>query len=241
MTMRLNPFRLMLLAVVLAVVATPVCAAQSAPSSDTEARVAQLRTLLSSDQGTAMLDLLGDPRVRQAILQQADAVTPREAGFATAGEMMDDALTGVRARLWGLATELTRVPDELAQAWARLRSQLPGSELARLVGILVVFLAGGIGAQMLFFRLMRPWREHFNTLTLATPRERASAVSERLLFGTLIIVAFAAGSMGAFLLFAWPPLTGSIILGYLLAFLVVRLGLTATRFFLAPTAERLRL
>ena len=47
--------------------------------------------------------------------------------------------------------------------------------------------------------------------------------------------------MGAFLLFAWPPLTGSIILGYLLAFLVVRLGATSTRFFLAPTAERLRL
>ena len=66
-------------------------------------------------------------------------------------------------------------------------------------------------------------------------------VCERLLFVMLIIAVSAAGSMGTFLLFAWPPLTGSIILGYLLAFLAIRLGMTATRFFLAPSAERLRL
>ena len=57
----------------------------------------------------------------------------------------------------------------------------------------------------------------------------------------LMIGAFAGGSMGTFLLFAWPPLTGSIILGYLLAFVAIRLAMTATRFFLAPGAERLRL
>jgi small-conductance mechanosensitive channel len=201
----------------------------------------QLRTLLLSDQGAAILDLLGDPQVRQAILRDSEAVPPRQAGTATAGEMMDDMLTGVRVRLRGLAAEFAHIPDELQQVWTRLRSQLPGSELPRLVGSLAVFLAGGIGTQMLLFRLARPWREHFNGLTLATPRERASAMCERLLFATLIIAAFTTGSMGAFLLFAWPPLTGSIILGYLLAFLVVRLAATSTRFFLAPTAERLRL
>jgi moderate conductance mechanosensitive channel len=78
-------------------------------------------------------------------------------------------------------------------------------------------------------------------LTLETPRQRLSAVCERLVFVILIIAVSAAGSMGTFLLFAWPPLTGSIILGYLLAFLAIRLGKTVIRFFLAPNAERLRL
>jgi moderate conductance mechanosensitive channel len=216
-------------------------AKDAAPAADDAARLAQLRALLASDQGAAILDLLGDPQVRQAVLRDGAAVQSHQDGSATAGEMMDDMLTGVRARLWGLAAELTHIPDELQQVWVRLRSQLPGSELLRLVGFLAVFLAGGIGTQMLLFRLARPWRAHFSALTLATPRERASAVGERLLFATLIIAAFTAGSMGAFLLFAWPPLTGSIILGYLLAFLVVRLAATSTRFFVAPTAERLRL
>ena len=155
--------------------------------------------------------------------------------------MMDETLTSVRTRLWTLADSLTRIPDELLRVSERIRSALPGSEPIRLVVCIAVFLAAGIGAQMLFLWAARPWRVHFGTLTLATPRDRIAAVVERLAFATLVIAAFAAGSMGAYLLFAWPPLTGSIILGYLLAFLAIRLSLTATRFFLASTAETLRL
>ena len=185
---------LLLLPFVCIAVAMPFFAARAAETSsaDMQARVAQLRTLLSSDQGTTILDLLGDPRLRQAVLQDADPNTPNRVAAATAGEMMDETLTGIRARLWNLAAELGHMPDELKRVWYRM--QLPGSELLRSIGCLVVFLAGGIGAQHLFFRLARPWRVHFDALTLATPRRRASVVCERLLFATLIIAAFAAGA-----------------------------------------------
>jgi small-conductance mechanosensitive channel len=230
------------LALMLVAMAPPTARADNVSSaSDLDARVAQLRALLSSESGAAILDLLGDPRVRQALLQDTDSIPTDWPVSKSAGQMMEGMLAGLRNRLWGLAAELSRVPDELRQAWDRMRSELPGSQLPRLFVCLVVFLAGGIGAQSLFFRLARPWREHFSSLALGTPRQRASAVGERSLFATLVIAAFAAGSMGAFLLFDWPPLTGSIILGYLLAFLAIRLSLTSTRFFLAPTAERLRL
>jgi small-conductance mechanosensitive channel len=155
--------------------------------------------------------------------------------------MMDTMLTGVRARLWGMGAGLGQIGDDLARVWARTQLLLPGAELFRVVGFVIVFVAAGIGSRMLFFHLARPWLAHFNALHLATPRQRAFAVGERLLFGALIIAAFATGSMGAFLLFSWPPLTGSIILGYLLAAILVRLSLTSTRFFLAPSAEHLRL
>jgi len=222
--------------------ATPLVSL-AAPADDTAARAAELRSLLSSEQGTAILDLLGDPKVRDAILHDADppASVPPPAHSATAGEMMDGMLTGVRARLWSLGKEFVGLGDELAGVWGRARSQLPGSDLLRLVGLLIAFLAGGTGAQMLFYRAARRWREHFMSLSLLTPRERASAVCERFLFATLFLAAFVAGSMGAFLLFAWPPLTGSIILGYLFAFIEIRLALAFTRFFCAPSAERLRL
>lgn len=226
-------------------VAIPL-AAQAAgqdPANNTAARVAQLRALASSDQGAAILDLLGDPKVRQALLQDpTPAAAPDPNGAAaTAGQVINSVLTGVRARLWGLGSETTSIPNETGHAWMRVRSELPGTELPRLFALIVAFLAGGIGAQLLFYRLARPWRQHFGALAMDTARERLTTVIERLLFATLYVCAFTAGSMGTFLLFVWPPLTGSIILGYLLAFIAIRLSLTATRFFLAPGAERLRL
>ncbi len=231
--MRTPSLRLFLIA---AAVLLPLAARAQVnpPPADVAAQAAQLRALLASDQGAKILELLGDPRVRQAVLQDSGSATPNGTESDTAGEMMDETLTSVRTRLWTLAHSLTRIPEELLHLSERVRSALPGSEPIRLVVCIVVFLAAGIGAQALFLWAARPWRVHFGTLSLATARDRIAAVCERLVFATLVIAAFAAGSMGAYLLFAWPPLTGSIILGYLLAFLAIRLSLTATRFFLPP-------
>jgi moderate conductance mechanosensitive channel len=233
--------RLLILPIMLILLGPAPLRADTSQPADIPGRVAQLRELLASEQGAAILDLLGDPKVRQAIIQDPVTVEESQSRQSTAGEMMDDTLTNIRARLWQVATRLAAIPGELAAVPVRAQSSLPGHELLRLFGFVLVFLAGGIGAQRLLFHAARRWRAHFNDLALATAWERARAAVERLVFGLLIIGAFAAGSMGAFLLFSWPPATGSIILGYLLAFTAARLGLTATRFFLAPGAERLRL
>ena len=58
----------------------------------------------------------------------------------------------------------------------------------------------------------------------------------RLAFNTGLVAAFALGSVGAFLAFDWPPLLREIVLGYLLAFLALRLALVIGRF--APGARR---
>jgi moderate conductance mechanosensitive channel len=211
---------------------------------DTAARVTQLQGLLATQQGAAVVDLLSDPKVRNALLAKTNADAPSTTPprqRAMAGEMMNTTLMDVRSRLWGVAAGLGGISDELPRVWTRVQELLPGIELPRLLGLLVVFLAGGLGTRVLFFYLARPWRAHFGTMRLSTPRERAVAVGERLLFGTLVIASFAAGSMGVFLLFQWPPLTGPVILGYLLAFVIIRLSLTTTRFFFAPGAEHLRL
>src|ERR1700733_13228541 len=96
-------------------------AADDMPAADVAARVDQLRDLLATDRGAAILDLLGDPRVRQAILQE-DPGTPPSApqSAATAGEMMDTTLTGIRSRLWEIGAELGHLPTHLA----RVRDQV---------------------------------------------------------------------------------------------------------------------
>jgi moderate conductance mechanosensitive channel len=246
--MRLMAFRLPMFAFVplaafafVLLAAGSVRAAPPTPPAEVPERVAHLRELLASEQGAAILDLLGDPRVRQAIIQDPDSTPQDGSPSATAGEMMADMLGGLRTRLWNILADLNEIPDQMTQVLVKTRAQLPIPERLRLIGAVIVFLAGGIVGQSLFFRLARPWRMHFGAVTLDTARERARVVSERLLIGMLVVASFAAGSMGAFLLFAWPPLTGSIILGYLLAFVLVRLSLAATRFFLAPGADRMRL
>jgi small-conductance mechanosensitive channel len=239
--MRCMICRTLLLLIVLIAVRPGAVLAGTPQAANAAGRVAELRELLASQQGAAILDLLGDPNVRQAIAQEPAANAVFGLERATAGEMMEGTLTGVRTRLGHLAAEFAALPEELAAVRSRMQVLLPGPELPRLIALILAFLAGGIGVQRLFYHSAKRWRAHLGALTLSTARYRAKAAAERLIFGTLLIGAFAAGSMGAFLLFAWPPATGSIILGYLLAFLTVRLSLTVTRFFLAPGAERLRL
>jgi hypothetical protein len=60
-------------------------------------------------------------------------------------------------------------------------------------------------------------------------------------YGLLMLLVFAIGSIGAFLLLDWPPLLQQIVLGYLAVLLIVRLVLVLGRFLLAPGAERFRL
>ncbi|MEJ1977274.1 MAG: mechanosensitive ion channel domain-containing protein [Acetobacteraceae bacterium] len=64
---------------------------------------------------------------------------------------------------------------------------------------------------------------------------------QRLVYGLLLVVCFATGSLGAFMMFRWPALLRTVILDYLIALVVTRLCLVALRFLLAPNADRLRL
>ncbi|HEX8497199.1 MAG TPA: mechanosensitive ion channel domain-containing protein, partial [Actinomycetales bacterium] len=76
---------------------------------------------------------------------------------------------------------------------------------------------------------------------LDTVRGRLRAVGLRFAYGLGVLLAFALGSVGAFLLFDWPPLLRKAVLAYLLVFLIVRLTLVLGRVVLAPGAERFRL
>src|SRR5690349_2497983 len=106
--------RLFILPIVLLLFGTAPLRADTSDQGDLPGRVAQLRELLASGQGAAILDLLGDPKVRQAIIQDPTIVDEGRSQQITAGEMMDDTLTNIRARLWQVATRLAAIPGELA-------------------------------------------------------------------------------------------------------------------------------
>ena len=211
-----------------------------AASRDVSERAVQLRALLDTPQGATLLDLLGDPAVRARLMTAATAPPPA-AVTGSMGLMLDRVLSDTRQRIIDLGTQLRALPDALSACWDRVSATMPASDTLDMLIYLVAFVAGGIAAQRLFLFAARPWRAHFDRHNVATLEQRVAVLVERLAFAILSLGSFAAGSMGTFLLFSWPASSGSIILGYLWATLVIRLSYTVSRFFLAPGAERLRL
>ena len=213
-----------------------------ASSDDVSARVAQARGLIATPQGTALLDLLGDPAVRQQLLSApTTGPAPVTLPAGSMGRQLDRLLGDVRQRIIDLGTQLRLLPAALGACWDHLCARMPAADLGYLVFYLIAFIAGGIACQHLFRIASKPWLAHFDQLGIDTLEQRLGVLVERLAFALLLLSTFAAGSLGTFLLFSWPASSGWIILGYLWASLVIRFSLTVSRFFLAPGAERLRL
>ena len=212
-----------------------------AASGDVSERAAQARALLDTPQGATLLDLLGDPAVRERLMAAPTAPPPPAAMTGSMGFMLNRVLGDTRQRIIDLGTQLRALPDALHACWDRVSATMPASDTLDMLIYLVAFVAGGIAAQRLFLFAARPWLAHFDRLDVATLEHRLAVLVERLAFAILLLGTFAAGSMGTFLLFSWPASSGSMILGYLWATLVIRLSHTVSRFFLAPGAERLRL
>ena len=210
-------------------------------SRDVSERAAQARALLDTPQVATLLDLLGDPAVRERLMAAPTAPAPPTAMPRSMGLMLDRVLGDTRQRIIDLGTQLRALPDALRASWNRVSATMPVSATLDMLIYLVAFVAGGLAAQQLFLFAARPWLAHFDHHNVETLEHRLAVLVERLAFGILRLGAFAAGSMGTFLLFSWPASSGMIILGYLWATLVVGLSLMVSRFFLAPGAERLRL
>ena len=210
-------------------------------SRDVSERAAQARALLDTPQVATLLDLLGDPAVRERLMAAPTAPAPPTAMPRSMGLMLDRVLGDTRQRIIDLGTQLRALPDALRASWNRVSATMPVSDTLDMLIYLVAFVAGGLVAQRLFLFAARPWLAHFDHHNVETLEHRLAVLVERLAFGILRLGAFAAGSMGTFLLFSWPASSGMIILGYLWATLVVGLSLMVSRFFLAPGAERLRL
>ena len=199
----------------------------------------------SPEQVRALAELLRDPAVQEWLQAQAQrpAGTPptSTAGeAATVHQMMAGRVDAMRAFLRELTAAVPTLPDELGHAWTTFALERQERGAPRVVALLVVFAALGFGLEWLFWWATTGFRTRMIATALETSRGRVRAVGLRAAYGLGVLLAFAIGSIGAFLLFEWPPLLKQIVLAYLLVFLIVRLVLVLGRILLAPGAERFR-
>lgn len=192
-----------------------------------------------------LLRLLSEPEVQRWL----EAQRRGEASTAAAVDAVEESLearvegvlAGLRARLEGIVRAVPMLPGEVARIGAALADELQERGQLSILVLLIGFVALGFGAEAIFRRLSAPLRAHIDQSALDTPAARLAAVGKRLGFGLSWVGSFALGSVGAFLLFSWPPRLHGLVLAYLVAFLLIRLTSVAARFFLAPDAPRFRI
>ncbi|WP_343714205.1 hypothetical protein, partial [Inquilinus sp.] len=198
----------------------------------------------------SLAELLQDPEVRGWLQSQvaATATAPAESGPAATPAMgagMQQSMAGgidaTRSFLRSLVAAAPTLPAELAAAWRTLTGQLMEQGLLWTVLSLAVFIGLGFGAEKLYWYLSARFRRRLIGTQLDTLHGRLQAVWLRSVYGLGLIFVFALGSIGAFLLFDWPPLLQEIVLAYLLLVLIVRVTVVLGRIILAPGAERFRL
>jgi moderate conductance mechanosensitive channel len=202
----------------------------------------------SPEQLRNLAQLLRDPGVQAWLQAQAERPPPAAVDAPAAPTppmaaqmMMDSQLDRMRGFLRELGASVPTLPAELRGAWATFDAERGAWGGQRPIVLIAAFVALGFGLEWLLWWASAGVRQRLIASPLGTPGERLRAIAIRATYGLLVLLAFAVGSIGAFLLFDWPPLLKHVVLGYLLVFLIVRLVLVLGRFLLAPGAERFRL
>lgn len=199
------------------------------------------RAALTPPQVESFLDLLADPSVRLWLETQAgtlqggsaDTATGDEASSATALGIADR-MSHVRQHIQDMVRAVPTLGEELERAGVILLLELEQRGLAEVLLLVAGFVVIGYLTERLFWRLARPLRRRIAESVLDTVAGRLRAVGLRLLASLGMVAAFALGSVGAFLAFEWPILLREIVVGYLVAFLVLRISMVAGRFLFSP-------
>jgi moderate conductance mechanosensitive channel len=182
-----------------------------------------------------LLRILRDPAVRDWIDQGRPqpppiAVMPQNA----TSEVLEARVTAIREHLVALAAAVPRLPDEARRAADLLAQELQSRSVLDVVLLVLGFLGLGAGVAWIFGWATASARERIISRPVETATERVRAIGLRLAFGFADVAIFGIGSIGAFLIFDWPPLLRRIVVAYLFAALLLRLALLVSRTMLAP-------
>jgi small-conductance mechanosensitive channel len=215
-------------------IASPSSAKEASPPATSEASElpAKVREFVS---------LMDDPQVRAWLAKQIGAKPGAAAPAEAPSDGQDQELNAfvahfdlIRAHFAALALVIPSLPGQFRHAAEVAASDFEQHDFRRALLLLVLFVGLGFGVEWLFWRATTQPQARIDALALDTVGQRLQAVGMRLAIGIGAVVSFALGSVCAFLAFEWPDLLKRIVLGYLAAFLVLRLVVAITRFLLAP-------
>jgi small-conductance mechanosensitive channel len=192
-----------------------------------------------------LVTLLADPMVREW-LEKSRAAELSKSSAANAeaisiSHFFSSRIGMIREHMVALADALPKLPAEFQHGTGIVREDLGDRGRGKVLLHLGLFVALGFGVEWLFRYLTRRIRQRFDALPLGTVQERLHLTVARLGFAAGLVAAFALGSLGPFLVLDWAPLLREIMLGYLAAFLALRIAVVLGHFLLAPNHDRFRI
>ncbi len=193
------------------------------------------------EQVRELVKLLDDPAVKAWLQDRQTTPAPAPNVESRLSRVITARISAVGDHLSGLVANVTQLPVELQRAGSILRSDFGERGIIEIVLLLAVFIALGFVAEWLFRRATQGLRERSAARPLDTVRDRLRAVAVRLTLALGNVLAFAAGSVAAFLMLRWPLLLKEVVLDYLLAFLGFRIAIAIAGLLLSPGNERVRM
>ncbi|MGX5803408.1 mechanosensitive ion channel family protein [Bradyrhizobium sp. Arg314] len=180
-----------------------------------------------------LFELLGDPSVKAWVAEQRNAgstgvpaktgPSPAEASSdppAAPGQMntmASSTLDRIRHHIERIARTLPSLPGQFARVRAATMEDMSSKGSAGVLLLIAMFIAAGLALTWATYKLTRPFRLWIISQPKDTPIGRAKKIGGRTLYSSLLIVSFALGSAGAFMLFDWPMLIREIVLTFLMA------------------------
>ena len=194
-----------------------------------------------------LLRLLEDPQVQDWLRSQRPAPAPATATADAAGArevvqesgMIAERIAELRRHVAALAA--ADIGAEAARLAALLGPEIARQGLLALLTLFLLSIGAGMATEWIFWRLSSGFRKKIIARQLDTAADRVQAVAMRFAFGLGWVTAFAAGTLGAFLVLPWPPLLRMTALTYLQVLLATRLAFVLGRFLFAPGGPRFRL
>ncbi|MGH6861933.1 MAG: mechanosensitive ion channel domain-containing protein [Phyllobacterium sp.] len=186
-----------------------------------------------------LLKLLDDPEVKAWISSKPLPPTSENIAEISAGALMVWS-NAIRTHLRGVAKAVPALPGELARAGSTIMTQINGRGPGAVLALVAVFAGLGLGAELVFQRwILRRRRGSLSHLGPSTQAHHAIAASIFVALAPLAV--FTIVSVGAFLVFNWPPLLAALVLPMLAALIAWRVMMKATAVLLAPGNEAVRL
>ena len=185
-----------------------------------------------------LLELLEDPSVKAWVAEQRNqdagsTGAPAEAGASPAGAssgavvppgqmntMASSTLDRIRHHIERIVRTLPLLPGQFARVRAETMQDMSSKGSASVFMLIAMFIAAGLALTWATYKFTRPFRLWVIAQSKDTPIGRAKKIGGRALYSSMLIVSFALGSAGAFMLFDWPMLIREIVLTFLMAAVV---------------------
>lgn len=185
-----------------------------------------------------LFDLLDDPSVKAWVAEQRNQDAGSTAASAAAGAspasassdaaaapdqmstMASSTLDRIKHHIERIVQTLPLLPGQFAHVRAKTMQDMSSRGSAGIFLLIAVFIAAGLALTWATYKLTRPFRLWIIAQSKDTPLGRAKKIGGRTLYSSLLIVSFALGSAGAFMLFDWPMLIREIVLTFLIAAVV---------------------